>query len=149
MANLIKRFQAKRRIPQKVYELVDSINCKYKNLVLEGKNNKVKLSKLIQIINTDDEITALNALSYMGSIITLNQTRETPSAGYGINLCFGKQGLFVYDWDDFSNKRKETLASADWLEANKINAEKLKEAIISYTNRKTFVETVADYNKFK
>jgi len=35
------------------------------------------------------------------------------------------------------------------LEVHKVNAERLKKAIIDYTNRKIFVERVADYNKFK
>lgn len=158
MANIIQKWKAKKRITQEVYQLVDSINGRYSQLNLnngdfKGLNDREKLSRLIDMINNDDEISRLNFLSLIGSIRVERQERGNgiyAGSGLGLNLCIGKEGLFIYDWNDFADKHDEILATLDTLEKyfGRISAEELRVAVVSYTNRDAYIKRVADFRNF-
>lgn len=156
MAGWLKRFFASRRIPAEAYELIGRINRRYSDMDFcsgeyFGSSEKEKLALLIQKINFDPEIRRLNELSNIGSIIIFSQIRDTPSAGWGRNLCIGGNGLYIFDWNDYENKHKVIPLSLCVLEelGIELDCERLREAIVSYTSRDNYIRQVAGFDMFK
>lgn len=151
----LRKARAAWRIPAEAYDLIDIIHHRYSGLdfsngEFRGLSKKQKLEWLIRCINQDHEITRLNTLSYIGSIIVFSQVRNTPSAGWGQNLCIGDKGLFIYDWNDYKGKHDKIPVSPDALKRLDIplDCETLREAIVAYTSRENYVARVAEFKKF-
>ena len=174
MANLMQKSKAEKRIPQEVYRLIKSINDRYSldqlisdvdeldlnNINLNESREREKLSKLIDVINKDSEILELHSLAGIGSIKVLRQERGRTtdyglylsSQGKGLNLCIGRNGLYIYDWDDGREEYSHEIPLTPDSFAKyfgKMDAKELRRAVIDYTDKKTFVECVADFKKFK
>ncbi len=157
MVNLFKKLQAKRRIPSEVYQLIENINSKYSQLNLDNGdfkelNESEKVSKLISMIDEDSEISRLNSLSYIGSIHEAPFPEKSTMGGFGTNLCIGEKGLFIHDWNDYDSKRDDISATPKSLKkyfGKEINAEKIKDVILNYTNQESYIKRVADFDKFK
>lgn len=153
--NLPKDTPAADRIPAEVYILIGEINRRYRTLNLsggqfEGLSDRERLHLLITLINEDQEIANLHALSMIGSIIVFRQIRDFGSTGWGCNLCIGNNGLYIYDWNDYEGKHNNIPASPNALENLKISlgCEELREAIVTYTDRKNYVTCVEDFGEF-
>lgn len=143
------------RIPAEVYILIGKINRRYRTLDLSGGefedlSDRERLRLLITLINEDQEIAKLHALSMIGSIIVFSQIRDFGSTGWGCNLCIGDNGLYIYDWDDYKGKHDNIPASPDALEQLGISLdyEELRKAIVTYTDRQNYMKCVGDFGKF-
>ena len=155
LARSFQRVRVAHRIPAKVYELIAIINRRYSCLDFSSGefrdlSEPEKLNLLIERINRDHKIARLNALSMIGSIIVLEQIKDTPSAGLGCNLCVRDNGLFIYDWNDYSGKHVDIPASHDALKklGFTLDCETLRRAIVAYTNRKNYVKHATEFEKF-
>lgn len=155
MFSILKRWLASRSIPQDVYELIASINSRYLGLDLgsgrfEGLSEREKLHAMIEYINSDNNLSRLNSRSMIGSLIVVSQVRGHAGSGSGLNVCFGLNGLYIYDWDDFASKwHSIPLVSVDALESVGISltAEELRDAVADYTKRGKYVDHVACFDK--
>lgn len=152
--------QAARSIPQDIYELIANIQSRYLGLDLgsgrfEGPSEHERLQSMIEYVNDDTELLRLDSRSMIGSLIVVHQVRGNDTltgagSGGGLNLCFGREGLYVYDWDDFADKRDNIpLTSVRTLERMgiQLTAKKLRDAVIDYTEKKNYIGCVADFNK--
>lgn len=160
MIGILKRWQAARSIPQDIYELIASIHSRYLNLDLgssrsEGLSERDKLQSMIEYVNGDRELSRLELRSMIGSIIVVRQVRGNGTltgagSGSGLNVCFGHEGLYIYDWDDFASKWHDiSLASVDALNGVGIHltAEELRDAIVDYTEKENYIDRVASFDK--
>ena len=158
--NIMKRFRAARSIPQNIYELIASIHSRYLNLDLGGGNfsglsEREKLQAMIEYVNSDRDLSRLDSRSMIGSFIVVRQVRGNGTltgagSGSGLNVCFGRGGLYVYDWDDFASKWNNIpLTFVDALEnvGIQLTARELQAAIVDYVEKKSYINRVADFNK--
>ena len=142
----------KKNIPRDIYFLIDSINVRYWNLGFDNNfkelNEKEKLSKLIDIINNDEDIRRLHTTNEFTFSYELQMGERTSFGGFGVNLYFDTQkGLTIYDWNDYEGKYKEFGATADTIKRfnDSFNAEKLRVALVSSTERDNFITRYANY----
>jgi len=162
MVNFIDKIKAKKRIPQEVYSLIDSINKRYSEITLGNGNEEETLSHLISIINNDLEIERLNSLSCIGAIdggIKKSDRFFLSSGCFGQTLCIGENGLHIHYWDDIHTGKvgegvkkiisEDMPATPETIKKynEQFNAENLKEAIINYTNKKNYIERVAVFDE--
>ncbi len=172
VVNFIEKLKAKRRIPDEVYRLIDTVHRRYSQLNFNngefgGLSKKEKLSKLIQIINNDSDIKRLNSLSFIGSIIAFMGSKggkgyTASYGGMGVNLCLGRDGLSVHYWDDMDIRSlgekpnskiidEDVPATPKVLEKydEKFDVEKLRNAVTYYTNKENYIERAAVFKKFR
>ncbi|OGN11653.1 MAG: hypothetical protein A3B91_04985 [Candidatus Yanofskybacteria bacterium RIFCSPHIGHO2_02_FULL_41_29] len=160
MFGILKRRRAAKSIPRDVYELIASIYSRYLRLDLgsgrfEGLSEREKLQAMIEYVNNDADLLRLESRSMIGSLIVVNQVRGNGTvtgagSGSGLNVCFGHEGLYIYDWNDFADKwHNIPLTSVDALDGVgiQLTAEKLRDAIADYTEKKEYVDRVALFDK--
>ena len=164
MIGILKQWQkvrqATRSIPQDIYELVAGIYSRYLELDLgsgrfESLSKRDKLQSMIEYVNSDSELSRLDSRSMIGSLIVVHQVRGNGTvtgagSGSGLNVCFGREGLYIYDWDDFASKwHNIPLTSVDALDGVgiQLTAEDLRNAITDYTKKEAFIDRVASFDK--
>ena len=154
------------RIPQEIYDIIARINLRYNNIVLRGKTEEEKLAKLIDEVNSDEDLKTLcrvttsikvvypdspEPVSSLGWIMTIRSGCQCDSCNFGVNLCLDNRRLYIYDFEDIwgkESKIKEISAKADVLleYRNSITAEELRQAIISYTERSNYEKYATSFN---
>jgi len=147
---------ARSRIPDEAYQLIDDINSRYSGLDLNGGefaqlDERQKLSRLIEMINQDSEISKLNSLAHIGRIRVIQDIEHARSEGVGVTLAIGGDGLFIYDFNDFIGKHDEIPAGVDSLARYdpRLDAESLKRSIANYTDRRNYERHVLDFDVFQ
>ena len=144
-------------IPQDVQELIKSIYARYLNFNLgndtsENLSEQKHLQGMIEYINDDNDMLRFNAISLIGSLIVIRQALTIMGTGSGLNVCFGPQGLYIYDWDDFARRRKEIpLTCIDTLDeiGIRLTAEELRNAIVDFFRNKRYMNRIANFNAFR
>ncbi|MBS3094296.1 hypothetical protein J4474_01390 [Candidatus Pacearchaeota archaeon] len=65
---------------------------------------------------------------------------RAPYGGFGINLHLDRErGLIVYDWNDYSGKYRDIIATPETLKEFNLGAKRLREIVISATERKSLI----------
>lgn len=107
MINLLKKFQGNVRRSAVIDPRIERAKEKYgdKNLTRDETYEIARLLKLVDTINADEE---LRSTAGTGScLMVLSSGEQTSAGGWGTNLILDKNGLYIYDWDDYNSRRNE------------------------------------------
>lgn len=127
-------------IPEEVCALIARINARYKSLECWGETDEEKLQRMIEYINTDQDLFRLNSWSLIGALLMIYE---------GTSLIFDHEGLQIYlwtEWDFFSRDRTRP-ASVKLLKQYGLTAEKLRDLLASYSEYRNYYQHVRSYNK--
>jgi hypothetical protein len=110
--------RAERAIEPKVFQTIQSIHDRYSSLNLNGADwpadENQKLSRLILMVNQDEQMTRLDNEDRFTFGYELVVGEKTVMGGFGVDLYFDSQnGLTVYDWNDYAPKSVRIPASPD------------------------------------
>lgn len=133
-----------RNIPDEIYASLDRIGQRYSRLSLEGTSDEEKTSRLIEIINNDQDFRKVVSFSGFSSFYKSPNGEDLPR-GWGTTLCLGKEGMFVYHWDDYKPVR-ENIPATSQVVKDKLGfgAERLREIMVNYAIKEYYVELVAN-----
>ncbi len=147
-----RRFITRRGMPNEMRAVLNKIHKKYAELDLSGnywpQQKDEKLSKLIDIINNDTDISRLVSmqnslpLPFDNSVYELVTGEKTGIGGFGVDLCIEENGLYVNDFDSYESKASRIPASAEVIKKYnpRVDAERIRGAVVDYTEEERYID---------